>query len=131
MSSARFNGLLAGVQNYLRAHWRGAFQLRERLILSGGVASGHRWRGRRDRRVVNLLFFHAIEAVKLSSCAALRSGGSRGDDAGLGTWVDSGGGRAGCRAGVALGLRLVGRQRPICWKSWWRAMGGCRFAVDW
>lgn len=65
MSSARFNGLLAALQNYLRRHWRAAFQLRERFILSEealhlamagvvGLLGGF----------VNLVYFHAIEWVK-------------------------------------------------------------------
>lgn len=66
MSAARFNRLLAGAQNYLRRHWRAALQLREKfalreealhLVIAGvvGIIGG----------LVNLFFYHAIEAVKL------------------------------------------------------------------
>lgn len=66
MRSPKISRLLTGIQNYLRRHWRGAIQFREKLILSEealhlvlagvvGVLGG----------VVNLFFFHAIEVVRL------------------------------------------------------------------
>jgi len=66
VQSARFNRWLAGAHAFFRRHWRRAIQLREKfilreealhLVIAGvvGVLGG----------LVNLLFFHAIEAVKL------------------------------------------------------------------
>ncbi len=66
MESSRFNSFLRKVEQVLRRHWRAAIQFREKLILREealhlvlagvvGVLGG----------LVNLFFFHAIEAVKL------------------------------------------------------------------
>lgn len=103
---------MAGVQNFLRRHWRGALQLRERLILSEealhlviagviGVLGG----------LVNLLFFHSIEAVKLFF---LRRPGDPVEVAEMmGTWerlcIPAVGGLV-AGAVIHWGLRLVGRQ---------------------
>lgn len=66
MQSSRINRLVAAAHEFFRRHWRRALQFREKfilreealhLILAGlvGVIGG----------LVNLVFFHAIEAVKL------------------------------------------------------------------
>ncbi len=111
MESSRIKRLLWGVRKFLRRHWRGAIQLREKLILSEealhlviagvvGVLGG----------LVNLFFFHAIEAVKLFF---LRQPGDPVEVAEmLGVWerilIPAVGGLA---AGLVLhwGLQLIGR----------------------
>ena len=112
MHSARINRWLAGAQAFFRRHWRRALQLREKfilreealhLVLAGvvGVLGG----------LVNLLFFHAIEAVKLFflrrpgdpvEVAEMMAGWER-------VLIPTLGGLA---AGLVLhwGLRLVGKQ---------------------
>jgi CIC family chloride channel protein len=103
---------MAGAQDYVRRHWRRAIQLREKLILTEealhlaiagvvGVIGGF----------VNLVFFHAIEAVKLFF---LRRPGDPVEVAEMmAPWervlIPALGGLA---AGLVLhwGLRLVGKQ---------------------
>jgi CIC family chloride channel protein len=103
---------MAGTQDYVRRHWRRAIQLREKFILTEealhlaiagvvGVIGGF----------VNLVFFHAIEAVKLFF---LRRPGDPVEVAEMmATWervlIPALGGLA---AGLVLhwGLRLVGKQ---------------------
>lgn len=103
---------MAGVQDYVRRHWRRAIQLREKFILTEealhlaiagvvGVIGG----------LVNLVFFHAIEAVKLFF---LRRPGDPVEVAEMmAPWervlIPALGGLA---AGLVLhwGLRLVGKQ---------------------
>lgn len=112
MQSERINRLLVAVRNYLRRHWQQLLQLREKFILREealhlgiagvvGVLGG----------LVNLVFFHAIEAVKLFF---LRRPGDPVEVAEMmGPWeralIPALGGLA---AGLVLhwGLRLVGRQ---------------------
>jgi CIC family chloride channel protein len=103
---------MAGAQDYVRRHWRSAIQLREKFILTEealhlaiagvvGVVGGF----------VNLVFFHAIEAVKLFF---LRRPGDPVEVAEMmAPWervlIPALGGLA---AGLVLhwGLRLVGKQ---------------------
>lgn len=112
MQSERVNRLLVAARNYLRRHWQQLLQLREKFILREealhlgiagvvGVLGG----------LVNLVFFHAIEAVKLFF---LRRPGDPVEVAEMmDPWerilIPALGGLA---AGLVLhwGLRLVGRQ---------------------
>ena len=66
MQSSRINRLVVAARHFFRRHWQQALQLREKFILSEealhlaiagvvGVLGG----------LVNLVFFHSIEAVKL------------------------------------------------------------------
>ncbi len=102
---------MTGAQEYLRLHWRRAIQLREKFILTEealhlalaglvGVIGG----------LVNLVFFHAIEAVKLFF---LRRPGDPVEVAEIMAWwerllIPALGGLA---AGLVLhwGLRFVGK----------------------
>jgi chloride channel protein, CIC family len=110
--SSRINRWVARGQGYFRCHWRQAIQLREKFILREealhlliagvvGILGG----------LVNLFFFHAVEAVKLFF---LRSPGDPVEVAEMmATWervvIPAAGGLV---AGLVLhwGLRLVGRQ---------------------
>jgi chloride channel protein, CIC family len=112
VDSARFNRFVARGQEFVRRHWRRALQLRQKLnlteetlhlVIAGGVGvlGG----------LVNLFFYHAIEAVKLFF---LRHPGDLVEVAEMmSVW-----GRilipvvGGLAAGVILhlGLRFVGRQ---------------------
>lgn len=112
MQSSRINRLVARAHDFLRRHWQQALQLREKFILREealhlaiagvvGVLGG----------LVNLVFFHAIEAVKLFF---LRSPGDPVEVAEMMVWwervlIPALGGLV---AGMVLhwGLRIVGRQ---------------------
>lgn len=112
MPSSRINRWVARLQGVVRRHWREAFQLREKFILREevlhlgiagvvGVVGG----------LVNLVFYHSIEAVKLFF---LRSPGDPVEVAEMmATWerilMPALGGLV---AGLVLhwGLRFVGRQ---------------------
>ncbi|MFO1515286.1 MAG: chloride channel protein, partial [Verrucomicrobiota bacterium] len=112
MQSSRINRLVARAHDFLRRHWQQALQLREKFILREealhlaiagvvGVLGG----------LVNLVFFHAIEAVKLFF---LRRPGDPVEVAEMMVWwervlIPALGGLA---AGMVLhwGLRIVGRQ---------------------
>jgi CIC family chloride channel protein len=112
VDSARFNRFVARTQELVRRHWRRALQLRQKLnlteetlhlVIAGGVGvlGG----------LVNLFFYHAIEAVKLFF---LRRPGDPVEVAEMmATWerilVPTLGGLA---AGLVLhyGLRMIGRQ---------------------
>jgi chloride channel protein, CIC family len=112
VQSARLNRLVARAHSYFRRHWQQALQLRQKFILREealhlgiagvvGVLGG----------LVNLVFFHAIEAVKLFF---LRRPGDPVEVAEMmEPWervlIPALGGLA---AGLVLhwGLRLVGRQ---------------------
>jgi len=119
---------VAAAHEFFRRHWRRAIQLREKFILreeglhlliAGGVGV--------IGGLVNLAYFHAIEAVKFFF---LRRPGDPFEVAEmLGTWervlFPTLGGLV---AGLVLhwGLRLTEKQR-----SWWPAMGGSLSAAAW